>query len=42
MRRSNELGDDHDRVSTPGWRWDYYVRITKSLVAVAAHAAGVE
>lgn len=30
-----------DRVTTPGWRWDYYVRNVQSLVAVAAHLAGI-
>jgi hypothetical protein len=29
-------------VSTPGWHWDYYVQITKSLVAAAAHLALIQ
>jgi len=31
-----------DRVTTPGWQWDYYVRNTQSLVAAAAHLAGIQ
>ena len=30
-----------DRVSTPGWQWGYYVQNAKSLVATAAHLAGM-
>jgi Zn-dependent M28 family amino/carboxypeptidase len=30
-----------DRISTPGWQWDYYLRNVQSLVAAAAHLAGI-